>query len=63
MQLSRGSDVIPGFYGDAEITFTTKQDLKSFADSLAPLMADEQNVFEKTVSYQAVKENVCTVKD
>ena len=63
MQLSRGNEVIPGFYGDAEITFTTEQDLKRFADSLAPLMADEQNVFEKTISYQAVKENICTLKD
>ena len=42
-----------GFQGDAEITFASAADLAEFASSLDPLMNDEQNVFDKTISYQA----------
>lgn len=63
LELTRGTEQGPSFYGDAEITFTTAQDLMNFADSLAPLMADEQNVFDKTISYQAMSNGVHTLKD
>lgn len=53
----------PGFFGDAEITFASDQDLSIFAASLNPLMQDEQNVFNKTISYQAPGEFAVTLKD
>lgn len=53
----------PGFTGDAEITFATPELLATFADALAPLMEDEQNVFDKTVSYQAMGPHVRTFVD
>lgn len=53
----------PGFFGDAEITFASDQNLADFAAALAPLMEDEQNVFDKTISYQATRENTATLKD
>lgn len=53
----------PGFRGDAEITFASADDLARFVAALAPLMADEQNVFDKTISYQANEKNVATVLD
>lgn len=53
----------PGFYGDAEITFATRGDLEAFAAALEPLMQDEQNVFDKTISYQATTANVATYAD
>jgi len=52
-----------GFFGDAEITFVSEQDLAEFGESLSPLMEDEQNVFEKTISYQAPGEFSQTLKD
>lgn len=51
------------FYGDAEITFVSPADLQDFAASLNPLMQDEQNVFSKTISYQAVGGNSRTLID
>lgn len=51
------------FYGDAEITFRTAPDLDRFAASLNPLMQDEQNVFSKTISYQAIGGNSRTFLD
>ncbi|MDR6688674.1 hypothetical protein J2Y41_004269 [Arthrobacter sp. 1088] len=62
-QLVEASAPFPGFYGDAEITFATDDALESFADALAPLMEDEQNVFQKTISYQATGQNTKTVVD
>jgi len=62
-ELIRSSDKHPGFFGDAEITFRTEGDLAAFAEALAPLMQDEQNVFQKTISYQATGANVRTVQD
>jgi len=53
----------PGFFGDAEITFANERDLGEFAAALEPLMQDEQNVFAKTISYQATRENTATIKD
>lgn len=58
-----GSRPHPGFFGDAEITFMTADDLAAFAAALAPLMDDEQNVFDKTISYQAKGENARTLVD
>lgn len=52
-----------GFFGDAEITFATTDDLADFAASLSPLMHDEQNVFDKTISYQALGAHTATLKD
>jgi hypothetical protein len=52
-----------GFFGDAEITFASAADLAEFAASLNPLMQDEQNVFEKTISYQAPGEFSVTLRD
>lgn len=52
-----------GFFGDAEITFADERDLGEFAAALEPLMQDEQNVFAKTISYQATRENTATIKD
>ena len=51
------------FYGDAEITFVTSDDLAVFAAALHPLMDDEQNVFRKTISYQALGGNSATLLD
>ena len=51
------------FYGDAEITFVTSEDLVQFAKALHPLMDDEQNVFRKTISYQALDANSATLLD
>lgn len=59
----RASPETPGFFGDAEITFASAVDLTAFAVALDPLMADEQNVFDKTISYQALGENVRTAVD
>jgi hypothetical protein len=59
----RASTENPGFFGDAEITFASAVDLAAFAGALDPLMADEQNVFDKTISYQALGENVRTAVD
>ena len=53
----------PGFFGDAEITFASEQDLGAFAASLNPLMQDEQNVFRKTISYQAPGKFTATLRD
>lgn len=53
----------PGFFGDAEITFASAEDLSTFAAALSPLMEDEQNVFDKTISYQATGDNVATLVD
>jgi len=52
-----------GFFGDAEITFATAADLSQFAESLNPLMQDEQNVFQKTISYQALGQFTKTLRD
>lgn len=49
-----------GFYGDVEITFLSQPELDAFAASLAPLMEDEQNVFDETISYQAPGRHVNT---
>jgi hypothetical protein len=59
------SDLPPDerFYGDAEITFLSADDLERFAEALSPLMHDEQNVFRKTISYQAHGENARTYLD
>lgn len=62
-QLVANSRPHPGFFGDAEITFVTEEDLASFAAALAPLMEDEQNVFDKTISYQALGANTGTLID
>jgi hypothetical protein len=51
------------FYGDAEITFLSADDLDRFAAALSPLMDDEQNVFRKTISYQAPGTNARTYLD
>lgn len=51
------------FYGDAEITFLSADELERFAAALDPLMQDEQNVFRKTISYQAVGPNARTYVD
>lgn len=61
--LLRRSPHHPGFFGDAEITFATAQDLAAFAAALTPLMDDEQNVFDKTISYQAPGAHVRTWVD
>lgn len=53
----------PGFFGDAEITFVSEKDLRQFAASLNPLMQDEQNVFHKTISYQAPGAFTATLRD
>lgn len=58
-----GGQPHPGFYGDAEITFAREADLRDFAAGLKPLMDDEQNVFDKTISYQALGRNVHTLTD
>jgi hypothetical protein len=52
-----------GFFGDAEITFANERDLTDFAANLNPLMQDEQNVFDKTVSYQAPGDFTRSLKD
>ena len=52
-----------GFFGDAEITFASERDLTDFAANLSPLMQDEQNVFDKTVSYQAPGDFTRSIKD
>ncbi len=52
-----------GFFGDAEITFATQEHLADFAAKLNPLMQDEQNVFDKTISYQAPGEFTRSLKD
>jgi hypothetical protein len=57
-ELPRQARTAPGFFGDAEITFATSEDLDSFAAALAPLMEDEQNVFDKTTSYLARGQHV-----
>lgn len=62
VELSRGNPH-PGFYGDAEITFAHEDDLRAFAASVPLLMEDEQNVFDKTISYQALGANVHTMSD
>ncbi|GAA1700127.1 hypothetical protein GCM10009792_20340 [Microcella alkalica] len=62
-ELSSDTTRSPGFFGDAEITFATRENLEAFAASLSPLMNDEQNVFAKTISYQATTENVATLID
>ena len=51
------------FRGDAEITFASEGDLHEFAASLNPLMQDEQNVFDKTISYQAPGAFTATLRD
>lgn len=51
------------FYGDAEITFLSENDLQRFTEALAPLMQDEQNVFRKTISYLALGGNATTLVD
>jgi len=51
------------FYGDAEITFVDADSLALFAAALNPLMQDEQNVFSKTISYQAIDDNSHTFLD
>jgi hypothetical protein len=51
------------FHGDAEITFLDAEALKRFAAALDPLMHDEQNVFRKTISYQAIDGNARTYLD
>jgi len=51
------------FYGDAEITFLSADDVERFAAALDPLMQDEQNVFRKTISYQALGPNARTYLD
>lgn len=52
-----------GFFGDAEITFASQLDLAQFAAELNPLMQDEQNVFNKTISYQASGDFTQSLKD
>lgn len=52
-----------GFRGDAEITFAEEIHLREFAASLSPLMQDEQNVFDKTISYQAPGQFTKTLRD
>lgn len=56
---SRNAD----FRGDAEITFASEEDLRDFAARLNPLMQDEQNVFDKTISYQAPGAFTATLRD
>lgn len=51
------------FHGDAEITFLSDGDLERFVAALDPLMQDEQNVFAKTISYQAHGANARTYLD
>lgn len=51
------------FYGDAEITFLSAEQLERFVAALTPLMQDEQNVFAKTISYQARGANARTYVD
>lgn len=51
------------FYGDAEITFVSAEQLGRFAAALHPLMDDEQNVFRKTISYQAPADGTVTLLD
>ena len=63
VQFTAGSRPHPGFFGDAEITFASAEDLAAFAGALAPLMEDEQNVFDKTISYQAKGEHARTLVD
>ena len=52
-----------GFFGDAEITFASQENLSLFAANLNPLMKDEQNVFDKTISYQAPGRFTATLRD
>jgi hypothetical protein len=51
------------FQGDAELTFVSQGDLDAFVAALEPLMHDEQNVFEETISYQALGGNARTYLD
>lgn len=51
------------FQGDAEITFLSQPELDGFVAALDPLMQDEQNVFEETISYQALGANARTYLD
>jgi len=61
--VDRGLDEADAFQGDAEVTFLHPEDSARYFASLHPLMEDEQNVFEETISYHARGPNARTWVD
>ena len=51
------------FDGIPEPCFRTEEDLGRFADAMGPLMSDEENIFEETISYQSFGQNSHTYID
>jgi hypothetical protein len=51
------------FDGDAEMTFRIEDDLARYLATIGPLMDDEQNLFEETISYRAYGPNARTCFD
>lgn len=50
------------FDGVPEPAFATASDLEAFGSAMGPLMADEVNIFERTIGYNSLGENSQTLK-
>lgn len=51
------------FDGVPEPAFLTADDVSLFVEAMGPLMADEDNLFEETISYQSLGDNSTTYVD
>lgn len=50
------------FDGVPEPSFATPSDIEAFGSAMGPLMADEVNIFERTIGYNSLRDNSLTVK-